>query len=198
MRRSLVHGGVLGGLVLFAWGMISYMLLPWHAATLEQFKDEQAVAQVLAANAVGSGVYLLPNPHRHDPVLTAEQRKAAAEDRVARMMQGPFMFAAVSMQGARDMGAALLLNLVVNMVSAGLVLWLLMQTSGLSYRRRVGFVAMVGLAAAMIVHGPYWIWWGFSTLFTLVEFADPLIGWFFVGLVLARLAPAPASAGVAT
>ncbi len=193
MRRRLVLGGVLGGVVLFVWGMISYMLLPWHAATLEQFKDEQAVAQVLAANAAGSGVYLLPNPHRHDPALTAEQRKAAAEDGVARMMQGPFMFAAVSLHGARDMGAALLMNLLVNMVSAGLVLWLLMQTGGLSYRRRVGFVVMVALAAAMIVHGPYWIWWGFSTPFTLVEFADPLIGWFLVGLVLARLAPAPTS-----
>lgn len=30
MQKSLILGGILGGLVLFIWGFISYMVLPWH------------------------------------------------------------------------------------------------------------------------------------------------------------------------
>jgi hypothetical protein len=35
---------------------------------------------------------------------------------------------------------------------------------------------------------PYWNWWYFGTAYTLVAFADLVIGWLAAGLVLARLA----------
>src|SRR3989442_1654297 len=128
MLKSLLLGGILGGLVLFAWGVVSWMLLPWHLATLEKFKDEAKVAQALTANATKSGVYLLPNVHKHEPGLPAAKakraeakgkkaeakakkaeakRKKAEAEGMKRMIQGPFMFAAVSLQGRSGSGAAL-------------------------------------------------------------------------------------------
>lgn len=190
MRNALAFGGLLGGIVLFVWGAVSYMLLPWHSATLETFKDEAAVAQILSANATGSGMYLLPNLHRYDPSLTDAQRKAADDEGMTRMMQGPFIFAAVSLHGTRDMGAALLLTLLADILSAGLVTWLLLQTAGVGYWGRVGFVVMTVLAACTIAYLPYWIWWSFSTSFTAVEFADHLMGWALTGMVISRFVPA--------
>jgi len=190
MTKSLVLGGLLGGLVLFFWGAFSYMVLPWHAMTLNQFKDESAVAQALGANAGESGIYILPNPHRQDPSLSEAQRKAAEEDGLTRMMQGPFMFASVSLAGTREMGPALLLNVIGNIVSALLVTWLLLRTAPATYRRRVGMIVLIALAAAVMAHYPSWIWWRFSTRFTLVESADLLIGWLLAGLVIAKVVPA--------
>ncbi len=189
MTKSLALGGVLGGLVLFFWGAFSYLVLPWHAMTLKQFKDEGAMAQALAANAGESGMYLLPNPHRPDPSLSEAQRKAATEESLARMVRGPFMFASVGLGGAREMGPALFLNVAGNIVSALLVTWLLLQVGGTDYWRRVGTTLLIALAAAVMVHYPSWIWWRFSTSYTLVESADLLIGWTLAGLVIAKIIP---------
>lgn len=190
MLKPLSLGGLLGGLVLFVWGAVSYMVLPWHTTTLNKFKDEGAVAQALVANANGSGMYILPNPHRHDPSLNEAQRKAAEEDGMKRMMVGPFMFASLSLHGTREMGPALLLNAIGNIVSAALVAWLLSQTVLVPYWHRVGFVVVIAFATAMIAHYPSWIWWRFSESFTLVECADLLIGWSLAGLVIAKIVPA--------
>jgi hypothetical protein len=191
MAKSLALGGLLGGIVLFVWGAISYMALPWHAMTLEKFTDEGAVAQALTANASDSGMYILPNPHKHKPGMTTAQQKAAEEGARTRMMQGPFLFAAVSLGGTRDMGQAMLLNVMSNILAAALVTWLLLQTANLSYRRRVGFVVVVALAAGVVAHVPFWIWWKFSTSFTLVEFADLIIGWGLAGLLIAKVTTSP-------
>jgi hypothetical protein len=188
MKKSLLLGGILGGLVVFVWGVISYLILPWHTAVLNKFTDEAAVTQALGAHAATSGMYILPNPHKHDPALTNAQRQTAEEDGMKRMMSGPFMFASVSLPGARDMGQAMGLNVLGNILSAVLVTWLLLQGSIRSYWSRVGFVVVVAFTTCTIAYVPYWIWWTFSTSFTLVEFADHVIGWFLVGLVLAKFA----------
>jgi len=187
MQKALLLGGLLGGLVLFVWGSISWMVLPWHLMTLEKFKDEATVAQALSANAGVSGVYLLPNPHKHDPGMTEEQKKAEEAEGVKRMVQGPFMFAAVSLSGAGNMGHPLLITLLGNILSALLATWMLLKTIGLRYMGRVGFIMLIALTAAMVAYLPGWTWWRFSTSFTSVGVADLLIGWFLAGLVIAKV-----------
>src|SRR5947208_4178371 len=139
MNKSLILGGVLGGLALFVWGSISWMVLPWHLMTLEKFTNEATVAKALLANAGVSGVYLLPNPHKHEPGMTEEQKRAEEAEGMKRMVQGPFMFASVSLIGVGNM-APLLITLLGNILSALLATWMLLKTNGLRYLGRVGFI----------------------------------------------------------
>ena len=81
--------------------------------------------------------------------------------------------------------AVQLLSLVA---AAFLLTWLVLQTSGLSYARRVMFLAVVGLSASVIVDLPNWNWWGFSGSFTAVNVADNVITWLLAGLVIAKVA----------
>lgn len=189
MQKSLVLGGLLGGLVLFVWGAISWMVLPWHTMTLEKFTDEIAVAQVLTANVHQPGVYILPNAHKQDPTLPEPVRKAAEEDAMNRARLGPFMFASIAPRGWGSMGTAMFIGLCTQIVAAFLATWLLLNTRGLDYFARVRFLVMLALAVAVIAHVPYWNWWHFSTSYTLVAFADLLIGWFLAGLVIAKFTP---------
>jgi len=201
MLKSLSLGGLIGGLVLFAWGVVSWMLLPWHLATLEKFKDEDKVAQALTANATKSGVYLLPNVHKHEPGMPeakakkaeakgkkaeAKRKKAEAEG-MKRMIQGPFMFAAVSLQGTSGSGAALPIQLVTSIVSALLATWLLTNSTLPGYWPRVGFLVVLALTAGVICHVPDWNWWGFSARYPAVAFAGLLTGWTRDGLVIAKV-----------
>ena len=188
MAKSLLLGGLLGGLTLFAWGAFSYMALPWHNMTLEKFADETALAQTLVSNAGESGMYILPNPHKSDPGMTAAQQEADEAAGMIRMMQGPFMFSAVSLHGTRDMGEAMVLNVLSNMSAAALVTWLLLQTAIPRFWRRVRFVVVVALTTGLIAHVPHWIWWQFSTSFTIVEMTDLLIAWLLAGMVIAKVA----------
>lgn len=187
MQKSLWLGGLCGGLTLFVWGAISWMVLPWHLTTLEKFKDEGTVAQAISANAPVHGVYLLPNPHKHDPRLTEDKKKAEEIESLKLMVQGPFMFAAVTPEGGHGMSAALIVQMATDLIAAFLATWLLLRTRGLTFGQRVGFLVAVAVIVFMSAHVHYWNWWRFPTGYTAVSFADLLISWSLAGLVIAQL-----------
>jgi hypothetical protein len=195
MVKALIKGGVLGGLVVFIWGAISWMVLPWHLATLYKFKDEQAVTEILTANAPASGVFVLPNAHRHEPGMSEEEMAAAEEAGLERMMKGPFVFASVRLGSGQSMGTLMLNSLLIQILGALLVTWLVMKTGSLGYVSRVIFVTVFAVAAGVITHLPYWNWWDFSTGFTVVALADLVIGWFLAGLVIAKVTTVQAIMG---
>lgn len=59
MKRILV-GGLLGGLAVYAWGFISWMVLPWHEATLHEMPAGAHVVATLGAENLASGIYMYP------------------------------------------------------------------------------------------------------------------------------------------
>lgn len=170
---KFMKAGVLGGIVVFAWCAISWMVLPWHTSTMHNFTDTKAVVDVIQANITNSGVYFMP---------TMTKTETAAE---ATPVVEPIIFAAVRMEGQSSMVKPMVIGLITDIVAATLVAWLLMLASGLSYWGRVRFVTIFGLAAGIVGQVPNWNWLGFDAMFTLVQMADLVIGWYFAGLVLA-------------
>ncbi len=168
-----IKAGILGGIVLFIWSAVSWMVLPWHMMTIHSFSDNNAVAQSIQANAPTSGIYLLPSPQDYDK----------SKDQAP---QGPMVFSAVHLEGmSPSMWKQMGIGLVSQIISAFFVAWLLFKTKGLGYIRRVAFVVVFALAASIATDVPYWNWFAFDTQYTLVQMADLLIGWFFAGIVMA-------------
>jgi hypothetical protein len=59
-----------------------------------------------------------------------------------------------------------------------------------SFRRRVIFVVLLGVFAGFMYPFSEWNWWQYPLGYTLVNFADGILTWFFAGLVLAwRIKP---------
>lgn len=187
MLKKLILGTVLGGLTVFAWGALSWMVLPWHEATLQSFADEQAVTAAIRANAPRPGIYVLPG-HGHED---SEAASAAGE----RMKQGPVMFASVRLSGVDPEAPSLYLKgLLIEMAGALALSALLLTLPGLTYWGRVRTVTLVALIAGLVAHVPEWHWWGFSTAFTLTTILGLVIAWFLAGMVIAacvRSAGAP-------
>jgi hypothetical protein len=104
------------------------------------------------------------------------------------MQKGPIVFAAVRTGGFGSYTRGLIIQLLSLMAAAALLTWLVLQTSGLSYARRVVFLAVVGLASSVIVDLPNWNWWGFSGAYTIVNLVDFTLMWLFAGFVIAKVA----------
>jgi hypothetical protein len=187
MLRSLVLGSILGGLVAFVWSSVSWELLGWHEKTLVSFQNDDEVSALIASHAPKDGTYILPGMPPTEG-MTAEQQKAAKAALMERMQKGPIMIAAVRRGGFGSFARGLIIQVLSLMAAAFLLTWLLLQTSGLSYRKRVMFIAIAGLAASVIVDVPNWNWWGFSGVYTAVNLIDVTITWLLAGLVIAKVA----------
>jgi hypothetical protein len=172
MNKSLWLGGLLGGVAMYVWVSISWMVLPFHNASLLKFKDEAAVTTAIAANIAGPGIYMLPKGH--------------GEAEMKQWQTGPTAFAAVRTGGNSSMIAPLAIQLVGTLIAGLLIAWMLSHTSGLGYWCKVGFVTAIGVLAGILVLIPEWNWFGFSIAHTGAQFLDLVVGWFLGGLVLAK------------
>jgi hypothetical protein len=187
MLKSLVLGAVLGGITAFAWSFISWELFPWHEKQLRSFQKEDEVLAIIASHAPQSGNYLLPTGPPEEG-LPADQKKAAEEIRIQKMQKGPLMFAAIRKEGFGSFPKALISQVLYQMLAALLLTCMLLQTSALSYARRVAFLAVAGLAASVIADLPNWNWWGYSGAYTAVNLIDYTLTWLLAGLVIAKVA----------
>ncbi len=167
--KNCILAVILSAVVLFAWGFISWTILPWHNAVANKFTDESAVSSVLKENAPSAGMYYLP--------FEQEDLKPGVLFALANVLPD-----GVDMNMGEMMGVGLL----GQAVSALLVILLLCRTSNLDYWGRVRFVALAGVAIGFVSHFPYWNWFGFSTAYTAVIVVDSLIAWLLAGLVMAR------------
>ncbi len=182
--KKLVLATILGGLVAFLWGAISWMVLPWHHKILQTFTNEDAVVAAIRSNAPQPGVYLLPNaPHGQGDQPGSE--KAAMD----RMRHGPVIFAAIQLGGRDPSSPTLYLGgLLIDLLGAFFASWLVLSLPGSNYGARVKTVMLAALFAGVLGYLPNWHWWGFSTGYTLLTIVDLFIAWLLAGFVIARIA----------
>jgi len=186
MKKSLLLGTLLGGIIAFFWSWVSWDVLPWHESNLLAFQNEDMVAHAITANTTQSGIYLFPGGPA--PGLSKEQKKAAAATQMAKMGQGTIIFAAVRRSEGFSFASGLIKQISSQLLAAFLMTWLLLQTRGLSFWGRVGFLTVAGLTASVICDLPNWNWWGFSTRYTIVQLADNALTWYLAGLAIAKVA----------
>jgi hypothetical protein len=193
MAKQLILGSVLGGIVLFLWSAIAWMIIPWPGDPLQKFTDEAAVSRAITANAPRAGNYLLPNEPKRTPGMTDEQFKAASDAAMESGARGPMIFAAVRL-GPISMTKPLIIQFFTQLILALLACTLLMKTCGLPYSKRVVFVATIGVIIFIGGHVEEWNWFSFSNAYLLMELGAIVIGWILAALVMAKFVRGTATA----
>lgn len=174
MWKSLIRCSLIGGIVVFLWIMLAWMVLPMHRMMMNKFAEPTEVASTITKYAPNDGIYVIPS-----------MDAGAAEE-----AKGPKPFIFVNVRRDIDfsyMTRPMIVGVLMQIAGAFFITYLLLQAKAMKYWGRVWFVTIAGLIVAILGILPDWNWWHFPTAWTLLEVFDMVVGWFLGGLVIAKL-----------
>ncbi len=174
MIRIIVTGLVLG-LVVQIVTTLSWLALPYHGASLNDFPHEQAEVVAFVDRFAEPGIY-------HYPGL------ATGMDEAVRLSQeGPVVTKIVVHPEGLDplapekFGLSLLTNLLAGLVGA--CLFAQARSRALTLSRSVALGALFGAFAALTSVIPEALWWSYPLEFTTLSVIDLLVAWTIAGSV---------------
>ena len=176
----LILAAVLGGIVMFAWGAFSHMVLGLEKDVIKMVPNEDAVSAAMKAQIASEGVYSLPGidmsrtPNETEMQEWATKYKQGPTAMIFYHTSGEDVFTPkqFGMQFASDAGAALLASLVLLL-------------AGVTFVRGVLISTLMGLGGWVAILIPYWNWYRFPFEFIRMDLIDQIMAWFLGGLVIA-------------
>jgi hypothetical protein len=183
MKKTLL-GGLVGGIILFVWSFLAWVVLPLHTTTLHPIANEDAVVAALKPALPAKGVY----PLRANPGMGAD--KATQDAWMAKMSQGPTGLIVYNPAGVDPMMAGQMgTGIVLDILSALVVSWLLTRSTAFSspYMTRVMFCGVFAIFATVFDYLTMWNWMGYPGDFTSALIVDALIAWLLAGLGIAAI-----------
>lgn len=168
--------GILGGIAMFVWSSIAHLATPLASAGIAVLPDEQVTINSLAATlGEHEGLFLFPS-------MATAGGESAKEGPVGFLVYHPHAAYALRPK-------TLITEFVTELVESIIAAYLLSATMLVGYAARVGFVTLVGIAAAITTNVPYWNWYGFPTKYTLGYGLTEILAYLAAGLVIAAIVP---------
>lgn len=178
----IVVAGLIGGLVMFVWGVVAHMVLPLGEIGMRLPVAESAVLADLP-QALGNqpGVFLLPSI---DPSKMGDPEVVKAYS--AKSLASPYAFVVYQPKGTDLMatGPQIGVQWVSDTLSA-LALAFVMGLAGLSFGRRMALAAAAAMFSWLSLLVPYWNWYRFPLDFTAAALIEQLVGWLLAGAAIA-------------
>jgi hypothetical protein len=176
-----IVAGTVGAIALFVWTSIAHMATPLAEAGIAKIENEKPVLDAMK-QGVGpkAGMYFFPWVDPKDPKMM---------EKTAVLMKtkpsGILIYAPPGVSA--DITPMLIGEFVKELVQALVAAFLLSLTALTGYFARAGFVAALGVFAALGQDVSYYIWYGFPLSYTLGQIAIGVIGAAVMGLAIAAL-----------
>ncbi len=187
MAIRLVGGAVLSALMLFGWGAVYWMVLPFGKEMFGKLPNETAVTEAMAKQDVESGTYIVP--HCDCNVLKGDDEEAKAAI-LKRHREGPLMQITYRKEGINPMSPQTFAVGLGHCVVSSLLMAVLLALAapGLpNFPLRVLFVVLVGAFAGFAVTLADPIWYHHPWKFALLKAGFEVAGWVPAGAVLGLL-----------
>jgi len=179
--RVLV-AGLIGGILMFLWGVVAHMALGLGNVGLKQPASESVVLSTLHEGLGDkAGVYILPSL---DPKKMGDPAEVIASQQQA--IRSPYAWVVYLPQGddMTRMGPQIGRQWASDTLSA-LALAFVMGLAGIGFRRRLALAAAAVAFAWLSTMVPYWNWYRFPLDFTWAALIEQLIGWLIAGAAMA-------------
>ena len=187
MKKTII-GGVVGGIVLWVWGFLAWVILPLHTPAMRNIMNEDAVIGSMRSALDVKSVYVFP-------AMPADRSNQEAMDAwTQKYRRGPTGMIIYDPAGSDPMmPAQMIVGLVIFILSAFLASWFLSRSTAAasSYLTRVIYCGMLGIFVSFIAHLSAWNWMGYPLDFTTGMMIDTVIGWLLAGLGIAAIVKAP-------
>lgn len=188
MTKRILLAGLLGGIAMYVWTALAHMVLPLGEAGIKEIPNEPAVLGAMRTSLGDApGLYLFPGMGL-GPDATSQQKKDAMSQYSQKLAANPSGILMYNPPGAQALAPRqFIAEFVTELIEAMLAGFLLAQTRLASYAARFGFVAAVGLLAAIATNVAYWNWYGFPLVYTAAYMTTQFVGFACVGLVAAAI-----------
>jgi hypothetical protein len=182
----VIVAAVVGGLLLFLWGFVAHMFLPFSENAMKPIPNEAPVIESLRGNVTEDGVYFIP--YMNYMTASEADQKAYAE----KIASGPSGLLVLRTSNDTSMVAEMLNEAASNLLAA-LVVALVVSGLGIrGYGARVRAIFAFGVVAWLSISVSQWTWYGFSNEFLISDLVDQWGGWLLAGLGMAAvLKPKP-------
>ena len=177
MNKRVLLAGILGAVSMFVWSAIAHMALPLGEAGVKQIDNEQALLGTMQSTLPAHGLYMFPNmPPGNDQAAYQKKLAAGPSGLLIYMPNRDFSF-----------GKSLGIEFITQLAQALLAAMLLSMTRIGSFAGRLGFFALVGLAAVITTNVSYWNWYAFPVTYTSAYMFTQWVGYVCAGLVAAGM-----------
>jgi hypothetical protein len=146
--------------------------------------NEKRIVSTLRTSLPEDGLYFFPSIDlRGNPT---EEAKAAWE---ARFRAGPTGMVIYHAAGDAPVSPKKQsVQFLSDVLASGIASYVL-SLAVVSYWRRVGIAALLGVFGLFAISSIYWNWYGFPNAFFLAQAVDMIVGWSPAGAVIAKLIP---------
>jgi hypothetical protein len=187
---KIITAGLIGGIILWVWGFIAWVVLPLHQTTLRPIPQEAEVVNSLRGSLPEAGAYQFPAMPGEDEGVTQEARDAAMDEYMQRYRSGPLGVIFYDPVG-RDpfMLSQMIIGLIIFIIAAGIVAWFLSRSTAAAegFISRVVYCGMIGVLIAIGTHLSSWNWMGLPGDWTTAQMIDSVVGWLLAGAGIAAI-----------
>lgn len=175
--------GLIGGIVLFLWGMVAHVVLPIGEMGMRVASNQDAAITALQASTdKGAGVYMIPGMA---PEMWQNEDAMTAFQTQYKDAPSAFVVWDPTPNPNLQSMAAPLVKQFINDVAIGLLAAWILALAPVSFGRRVLMGAVLGVIAWLSVSVPYWNWYRFPMDFTVGALLDSGIGLLLASIPMA-------------
>ena len=190
MIKKIILGGILAGLLMFAWSSLAHTVLPIGAMGISTTPNEDAVLNALKSNLSSPGFYMIPGHQLFEAEKTGGDSQKAMTEWQTKYGGGAWAVLIYHPAGATVMEVRQLVCEFVADLVAGLImafaLWMALARV-LTFFGRVLFIALIGVLPWLIVDVSNMNWYGFPTSYGIGQLLDQGVGAILAGIALALL-----------
>lgn len=173
--KKLLVGAFVGGLLLFIWQTLSWMVFDLHSKAHSYTDRQDAILSALNTELTEEGSYMLPMPKPGTPMSEHEAFMKENEGK-------PWATVIYRKSLETDMVMNIVRGFIVNLVLMALFCWMISKFA----TPKMGTVFLASIFAGLIVflNGIYTghIW--YPTFDLMAHFADAIVGWGLAGIWL--------------
>lgn len=182
MGRTLL-AGIVGGLAMFIWSSIAHTVLPLGEMGIKELSGP--TAGITAGTGGAYGMYMFPGSGLSEDKSHSEEAQKIMMEKLKTEPSGLLIYHPPGRSS--DMGPFLIKEATNEVIQGILLAVILGALAAGTLAKRLAISGVVGVAAALSIHGSYWIWYGFPTSYTIGASITTVVAYLVAGLAIALI-----------